>query len=71
MATGGHDMVIDMYSVLDGYEHYSRCVGHSATILHIDFSVDCKVLQSCCNAYEILHWDVSTGRRLVQNQRDR
>lgn len=71
MAACGHDMVIDLYRVADEYLHYARCKGHSACVLHLDFSSDGKVLQSSCNAYELLYWDVQTGSRIAQEQRNR
>lgn len=71
MATAGHDMVVDLYQVAQGYIHYARCRGHSATVLHLDFSSDGRVLRSTCNGYEILYWEVQSGKRLVQNQRHR
>lgn len=36
--------------------------GHSSTISHIDWSFDSKLLRSTCNAYELLCWDIDTGR---------
>lgn len=71
MAVAGHDMVVDLYQVGCKYVHYARCQGHSATVLHLDFSSDGRVLRSTCNGYEILCWEVKSGKRLVQNQRHR
>jgi len=39
-----------------------RLRGHSSTITHIDWSYDSKLLRSTCQAYELLCWDVDTGR---------
>jgi hypothetical protein len=37
---------------------------HSATISHLDFSRDGNSLHSTCNAYELLFWDINTGKQL-------
>lgn len=72
LAAGSHDRCIDLLRASrDGWATYARCRGHSATVLQMDFSADGLVLQTNCNAYECLHWDVATGRQLAQNQRDR
>ncbi|KAK9828859.1 hypothetical protein WJX72_002429 [[Myrmecia] bisecta] len=71
LATASHDCVIDLYNVGKGYQCYARCRGHSATVAHLDFSTDSRILQSTCHANEIMYWDVLTGRQLAQCQRDR
>lgn len=53
LAAGSDDLAIDLYSVRNGYQRYARCRGHSAAVLHLDFSADGRVLQSSCNAYEV------------------
>jgi WD40 repeat protein len=51
MAVAGHDQLVHLYDCADGrYVRLKRCVGHSATISHMDWSVDSKLLQSQCNA---------------------
>ena len=61
-AVGGHDMMIDLYDCADGrYVRLKRCQGHSATISHMDWSVDSRMLQTQCNAYEILYWNCDRG----------
>jgi hypothetical protein len=37
---------------------------HSSYITHIDFSKDGRYLHSNCGAYELLFWDVNTGKQL-------
>ena len=39
------------------------CKGHSSYITHIDFTADSRYLQSNCGAYELLFWDVQTGKQ--------
>ena len=53
-----------------------RCVGHSATILHLDWSANANkdgtlryTLRSTSADYDIMHWDVA-GRQQLNNQRD-
>lgn len=53
LAAGSDDLAIDLYNVSSGYQRYARCRGHSAAVLHLDFSLDGRVLQSSCNAYEV------------------
>lgn len=57
----------------------ARCVGHSAAVAHLDWSMPLQapkeligrsVLKSNCSAYEILHWDPMTGKKLRHNMRD-
>lgn len=37
--------------------------GHSSFVSHIDWSVDNKLLQSTCGAYELLCWDIEKGKQ--------
>jgi microtubule-associated protein-like 6 len=80
LAVASHDQFIDLYDAEDdSYKRLYRCRGHSATVSHIDWSVDCKVIMSQCNAYELLYWDTdrdcvgwkqTIGRQLADDQRD-
>lgn len=70
LAVAGHDMFIDIYATGAEYAHVARCSGHSATVSHIDWSADSRLLQSTDNAYEILYWNPRTGRQILENQRD-
>jgi hypothetical protein len=36
-----------------GYRRIARCVGHSSTVTHLDWSVDSSVIQSNDQAYEV------------------
>jgi len=38
--------------------------GHTSSITHLNFSVDSKLLQTNSRDYEILYWDVESGKRL-------
>lgn len=70
LAVASHDAYIDVYNASRGYEHVSRCTGHSATVKHLDWRLDSKLLQANCAAYEVLYWDPKTGRQITANQRN-
>lgn len=44
---------IDIFDVSKGYTRIIRCGGHSATVTHIDWSADSRVIQSNDSAYEV------------------
>ena len=73
LAVGSHDRNIYIYSILQvdkdarnstGFHVWLRsiCKGHNSYITHMDFSKDGHWLQSNCGAYELLFWDVRTGK---------
>lgn len=37
---------------------------HSSYITHFDFSMDGNNLHSTCGAYELLFWDINSGKQL-------
>jgi hypothetical protein len=41
---------------------YCRLKGHSSSITHLDWSYDSQLLRSTCQAYELLCWDIDTGK---------
>ena len=62
LAVSSHDQMVDLYDCADGrYVRLKRCQGHSATVSHMDWAVDSRILQSQCNAYEILYWNTDRG----------
>ncbi|GAX81084.1 hypothetical protein CEUSTIGMA_g8518.t1 [Chlamydomonas eustigma] len=70
LAAGSHDQIIYIYDKLLGYKRVTRCIGHSSTVTHFDWSADSSVLQSNDQAYELLYFDPRTGRQVKENQRD-
>jgi microtubule-associated protein-like 6 len=42
-----------------------KLAGHHSTITHMDFSLDGAFLMSNCTSYEILFFDVSTGKQMT------
>lgn len=39
------------------------CRGHSSIVMHMDFSADSSVLQSC-DTSEMLYWEVPAGKQI-------
>jgi len=80
LAVASHDNYIDIYAVKYtkgnlqtpttdvACKHMKRLRGHSSAVLHIDWSIDNRLLQSSCAAHEVLYWDVAQGRQLLSSQ---
>jgi microtubule-associated protein-like 6 len=60
LACGGHDSLIIVYST-ESFSLKYKLKGHSASILHLDFSVNSEVLQSTSLSYELLYHNLNTG----------
>jgi len=79
-AVGSHDGFIDIYSVkftkgnlqnahADFHVKYlKRMSGHSSYVTHLDWSMNNRVIQSTCGAYELLYWDVASGSQLLNSK---
>ena len=62
MVYGAHDDTIYALA-LPSYKNVCRPMKkHSSFITHIDFSKDGNCLHSTCGAYELLFWEVHTGK---------
>ena len=79
MAAASRDLSIFIYDVEKGYQLKAKCMGHTATVSHVDWTLPLvepkelrgrTVLKSNCNAYELLYWDPTTGRQCKHNMRD-
>ncbi|GMH32772.1 hypothetical protein BSKO_00606 [Bryopsis sp. KO-2023] len=79
LAVGSNDLKIYLYNVRKGYQFIARCIGHSGTVEHIDWSLPIEdplelkgkmILQSNDTSREILFWDPQTGKQITANQRD-
>ncbi|KAJ0396700.1 hypothetical protein ATCC90586_008195 [Pythium insidiosum] len=57
LVIGAHDQTIHVVDA-HSYKPLGVCRGHSATVSHLDFSKDGRVLQSTSNAGELLFWQV-------------
>jgi WD40 repeat protein len=64
LAVGSHDNYIYIYDVNDGYRMKHRLTGHSSFIIALDWSVDGTAIHSNCGAYELLFFDVNSGKQL-------
>ena len=78
LAVGSHDGYIDIYSCgfalathltssKSEIRYLKRMRGHVSYITHLDWSADNHLLQSTCGAYEILYWNVSTGKQILSS----
>ena len=67
MIIGSHDNAIYVYNYEDGQieRKYRPLKKHSSYITHIDVSRDSCFLQSTCGAYELLFWDLNTGKQIT------
>lgn len=67
LAAGSHDNAI--YIHLSNAPKLKQKVKplkkHSSYITHIDFSLDGNNIHSNCGAYELLFWDVNTGKQVT------
>jgi microtubule-associated protein-like 6 len=61
-AIGNHDNFIDVYTV-SNWKRTKTFSGNSSFITHIDWSVDGQALQSNSGAYELLFWNINTGKQ--------
>ena len=61
-AVGAHDMAVFTYDVAAKFKPLKKMRGCSSTIEHIDFSLDGNQLMVQSKAYEVLFYDVGTGK---------
>ncbi|KAJ4460444.1 putative microtubule-associated protein [Paratrimastix pyriformis] len=64
VAVGTQAQTIEIFAV-PSLQLVATCKGHSARIIALDWSADGAVLQSNCNAYELLFWNAATGRQIT------
>jgi WD40 repeat protein len=65
--------VVDVYVVRgrkQAYTHAHRCVGHSASVRHLDWSADSQTIATDGADYELLYWDALTGKQQSHNQQN-
>ena len=53
-----------------GYTRVRRCTGHAGSVLHLDWSADGATLASSSSSYEVLYFELATGRQSKLEQRD-
>lgn len=56
IAVGSNDNFVDVYSVSQRYKKVGECKGSSSFITHLDWSEDCKYLQTNSGAAERLFY---------------
>ena len=67
LALACKDNLVHLLSVLSGYKHTAVCRGHSSHVRAIDFSADGAMLQTADATRELMHWEIVTGRRLLNS----
>lgn len=73
LAVASRDQVVDVYVVRgrkQAYTHAHRCVGHSASVRHLDWSADSQTIATDGADYELLYWDALTGKQQSHNQQN-
>uniref|UniRef100_A0A061QZA5 Echinoderm microtubule-associated 6 n=1 Tax=Tetraselmis sp. GSL018 TaxID=582737 RepID=A0A061QZA5_9CHLO len=70
LAVASKEQAVDLFNAADGFAKVGRCMGHSSTVKHIDWSQDSKVLQTTDTARELLYFNPRTCRQVKENQRD-
>lgn len=63
LAIGSHDNFIYVYN-MPNYTPKSKLAGHSSFIIALDWSCDSAYLHTNCGAYELLFWDVNSGKQM-------
>jgi len=65
LAVGGTGGIIEILVPHEGYRPLHALAGHSAAVLHLDWSADGRHLQSCCARCELRFWDAAAGSRVA------
>eukprot|EP00741_Cyanophora_paradoxa_P013196 tig00000178_g12748.t1 len=68
LAAASRDRGIYVFSTKE-FKQLGVCRGHSAAVLHMDFSADSGYLRSTCAACELLFWDPERGARVTDLKR--
>jgi len=67
LALGSRDNIIYIYQVMEKYKKLSRmgrCMGHSSSLTHLDWSKDSTYIQSTSGDHELLFWNASICRQV-------
>lgn len=65
LAVGGPNGSLEFLEVNAHYRRLHTCRGHSAAVLHLDWSTDGRFVQSVCSGCEYFFWDTATGERIA------
>ena len=63
LAVGSHDNMVYIYDVGNNYRLLHTLRGHSSFITALDWSVDGSAMHTTCGAYELLFWNIETGKQ--------
>ena len=61
LAVGSEENTIDIYDISKQYQRIGVSKGHSAKIMHLDWSTDSALLQSSSANRELLFWEMPNG----------
>lgn len=64
LGVGSHDNYIDVYDVGKQYGRMGVAKGHASYIRHIDWSEDSTVMQSNSGDFEMLFWEMPSGKQI-------
>ena len=71
LAIGSHDRTIRVLELVQqsggALKLTPRCTcsGHTATVTHLDWSVDGTMIMSNCSAHEVLVWAIPSGKKVL------
>ena len=69
LAVGTAEGAIDLYDTAK-WSRLARCRGHASVVAQLDWSRDSALVQSNCQAYEVLYWEGRSGRQVRAPQRE-
>jgi len=67
LAIGAYDNTIEIYMV-PSFKKKHVLQEHYSHITHIDWSEKSDFLKSICGAFELLYWDVSNGKLMLNGR---
>ena len=68
LAVGSADNTINVYDATKEFQHLGKCTGNSSVILHIDYSEDGSVIQSCSQSYELLFYSAKDFSQITRSR---
>ena len=65
LAVGSHDNFIYVFDVLNAAMTFKKMGASSSFITHLDWSIDSQSIRTNDGSYELLYYDVTTGKQLT------
>ena len=65
LAWGSHDNNIYIYDVDRHYALRYKLRGHNSYVVSVDWSADCSTIRSVWGAYELLFFNIATGKQVT------